>query len=177
MRIGRDFAILIIEDHALIAADVEDVARQLGATLVGSTARLPNALTLLEATPWDIALVDVNLTNGVKAYPVADRLLNKGIPFAFLTAADEEIEPQYLGTPVLRKPFGVSQLESCLQALLRVRASQARQARTTIINIPRKVGGPPFALAKTKIPKVTRAIEIGKTFLAPRRSSNAPPKN
>jgi len=147
MRIGRDFAILIVEDQPFIAVDVEDVARQLGATLVGSTARLPNALTLLEATPWDVALVDVHLTNGVKAYPVADRLLNKGIPFAFLTAADEEIEPQYLGTPVLRKPFGVGQLESCLQALLRVRASQARQARTTIIDIPRKVAGPPFQQA------------------------------
>jgi hypothetical protein len=48
----------------------------------------------------------------------AERLQAKGVPFAFLTAWDGEIDARYLDVPVLRKPFSEAELESCFQMLI-----------------------------------------------------------
>jgi|SRR5215471_13313926 len=118
VQVGQELAVLIVEDQAFIAADLEEVARELGATLVGSAAHLATALALLETAHWDAVMLDLHLANGVLAYPLAERLRNRRIPFAFLTAADNEIEPAYRSVRVLRKPFGEAELEECLRALI-----------------------------------------------------------
>jgi CheY-like chemotaxis protein len=115
---GRDFTILIIEDQALIASNIEDVARNIGASVVGSAAQVSDALALVETASWDAALVDITLANGELSYPVAERLEAKDIPFAFLTAWDGEHDARYKDVPVLRKPFSLTELENCLEALV-----------------------------------------------------------
>jgi DNA-binding response OmpR family regulator len=50
--------------------------------------------------------------------PAAERLQAKETsPFAFLTASDGEIDARYVGVRVLKKPFGLSELEACLDEL------------------------------------------------------------
>jgi len=115
---GQGFAILIVEDQALIALEIEDSVRRNGADLVGSAARLSEALTLIETTSWDAALLDMKLANGEAVYPVAERLHAKGVPFAFLTAWDGDIDARYCDVPVLSKPFSLAELESCLHTLV-----------------------------------------------------------
>jgi len=114
----RAFAVLIVEDQALIALNIEDVVRRIGSGAVGCAARVSDALTLIETTPWDAALLDIRLAQGETVYPVAERLRAKAIPFAFVTAWDGDIDPRYCDVPVLRKPFGEAELESCLRTLL-----------------------------------------------------------
>ena len=126
---GQGFAILIVEDQALIALEIEDSVRRNGADLIGSAARLSEALTLIETTSWDAALLDIKLANGEAVYPVAERLHAKGVPFAFLTAWDGNIDARYCDVPVLSKPFSLAELESCLQTLVGGRFKPAdRQA-------------------------------------------------
>jgi len=60
----QGFAILIVEDQPLIASNVENVVREFGASVVGSAARLSDALTLIETASWDAALLDVKLAKG-----------------------------------------------------------------------------------------------------------------
>jgi len=114
---GQGFAILIVEDQALIALAIEDAVRRNGAGVVGSAARLSEALTLIETASWDAALLDMKLANGEAVYPVAERLHAKGVPFAFLTAWDGEIDARYCNVPMLGKPFSLAELESCLHTV------------------------------------------------------------
>jgi len=114
----RACTILIVEDQALIALNLEDVVRSIGGCAVGHAARLSEALTLIETTSWDAALLDIKLAGGEMAYPAADRLRAKGIPFAFLTAWDGCIDERYPDVPVLRKPFSEADLERCLRMLI-----------------------------------------------------------
>ncbi len=114
---GQGFAILIVEDQALIALEIEDAVRRKGADVVGSAARLSEALTLIETASWDAALLDIKLADGEAVYPVAERLHVKGVPFAFLTAWDGDIDARYCDVPVLSKPFSLAELESCLHTL------------------------------------------------------------
>jgi DNA-binding response OmpR family regulator len=77
-----------------------------------------DALTLIETRRWDTALLDIKLANGELSYPVAARLKAKGVPFAFLTASDRDIDARYSDVPVLMKPFRLTELENCLHALV-----------------------------------------------------------
>jgi DNA-binding response OmpR family regulator len=129
LREGQDFTILIVEDQALIALSIEDVARAIGSCAVGIAARVADALTLIETAPWDAALLDLRLEDEM-VYPAAERLRAKGVPFAFVTAWDGEIDAPFADVPVLQKPFGEAELASCLRALIesRVRPAGTRQA-------------------------------------------------
>ena len=112
------FAILIVEDHALIASSIEDIARTMGARAIGRAGKLSDALTLIETVSWDAALLDFRLIQGEMTYPAADQLRAKGVPFAFVTGWDGDVDLQYCDVPVLRKPFSEASLKSCLQMLI-----------------------------------------------------------
>jgi hypothetical protein len=55
---------------------------------------------------------------GSQNWKVADRLLAKGIPFAFVTGYDYLIEPRHEKSPVIQKPFAPAQLLTLLKALV-----------------------------------------------------------
>ncbi len=121
------FAILIVEDHALIASSIEDIVRTMGARAIGRAGKLSDALTLIETVSWDAALLDFRLTQGEMTYPAADQLRAKGVPFAFVTGWDGDVDPQYCDVPVLRKPFSEAALKSCLQMLIDKAPDQGKE--------------------------------------------------
>ena len=114
----RVFTILVVEDHGLIASEFGDAIQRHGGRVLGPAARVSEALALIEAAECDGALLDITLRCGETAYPVADRLHAKGIPFAFVTGWEGDFSDPYGDTPVLRKPFGVTELDSCLRMLI-----------------------------------------------------------
>ena len=69
-------------------------------------ARVEDALKLAdEDERIDAALLDVNL-NGEQVYPVAKRLLERGVPFLFASAyGSSGISEEYRDAPVLPKPY------------------------------------------------------------------------
>jgi hypothetical protein len=60
----------------------------------------------------------------------ADRLVAKGIPFAFVTGYDYLVEPRHEKIPVLQKPFSPVQLRDLLKTLVGPGSSSGDVAQT-----------------------------------------------
>ena len=116
--LSRAFTILIVEDYALIALEVEDAVRRNGGRVLGPVATVAHAIRLLDTVQCDAALLDIKLMHGETTCSVAERLQARRIPFAFVTGWDGDIGPRFAQTPVLRKPFGEAELDACLRALM-----------------------------------------------------------
>jgi DNA-binding response OmpR family regulator len=98
--------ILVLEDEYLIAEFLQDSLERAGAAVIGPIPSVPDALDLLARNDIaiDLALVDVNL-HGERAFPVAEVLRERRIPFVFMTGYSEAaIPPRYRDVPRLEKP-------------------------------------------------------------------------
>lgn len=122
--------ILIIEDEAMVAMLLEDMITDLGHTTSGVATSLAEAEALLARGPApDAAILDVNLS-GVMSYPVADLLSERGIPFLFSTGYGRQEPMGRYRSPVLQKPFSLSDLRRTLDDVLAGGGDcAARQAR------------------------------------------------
>lgn len=84
--------ILIVEDEMLVACEVEAVLEDLGHQVVGIAPDLSTAMTLAEQ-PIDLALVDLNLRDGLTGPEIGRRLCQQGgVAVLFVTA-----NPRILG--------------------------------------------------------------------------------
>jgi CheY-like chemotaxis protein len=110
----EDLRILVVEDEALVALDIERMLRALGCRVVGPAARVCDALRLIDGEGLDGALLDVNLGRET-IFPVADALALRGIPHIFSTGYDAAIMPErFRGIPRLGKPFGTGELSAVM---------------------------------------------------------------
>lgn len=77
---------LIVEDEQLIAWDLSEVLREVGAVVMEPKESVAAALYALahEAAP-DVALLDVSLVDREPVFAVADQLQARHIPFVFYT--------------------------------------------------------------------------------------------
>ncbi len=120
MSATRDTAglrVLVVEDETLVAMLIEDMLGDLGCQVVGPAANVEEALDLAAAGGIDCAVLDVNLA-GRSVFPVADRLRELGVPFAFATGyGDAGLRAADQGSPVLQKPFREADLAQVLEAL------------------------------------------------------------
>jgi two-component sensor histidine kinase/DNA-binding response OmpR family regulator len=102
---------LIAEDEALVAIMMEDLAVELGWSVVGPFAKAADALAAAKDDDIQAALLDVNL-GGESVYPVADALTARGVPFVFTTGyGAESIDRRFASTPILQKPIDRHVLE------------------------------------------------------------------
>ena len=103
--------ILIVEDEALVAMILEDQLADLGVSVAATCASVPDAMQAIENNAPHAAILDVNL-RGQLVYPVADCLLDRGIPFVFVTGyGRESIDRRYSFVKVLEKPVERQALE------------------------------------------------------------------
>jgi len=110
--------LLVVEDEAPIALQLEDLLSELGAIVVGPASRLPQALKLLEDEPVDAAVLDLNIA-GDLVYPVADALEAKGLPYIFATGYGiSGLAEAYRNRVVVQKPFSRRQLLWAVQKIL-----------------------------------------------------------
>ncbi|MGN8094119.1 GAF domain-containing protein [Methylobacterium sp. 22177] len=102
---------LVVEDNMIIALEAEEVLSALGADAVDMAASVREALRLIDASPPDRALLDVNL-GAETSVAVARRLAELGIPFAFATGYGEsfQVPPDLGDVPVIKKPYGADSL-------------------------------------------------------------------
>ncbi|RIA47690.1 response regulator [Dichotomicrobium thermohalophilum] len=111
--------ILVAEDEYLIAMELRQEVEKTGAEILGPTASIDETLHLLRtAGSVDAALLDINL-GGEMAYPVADALLERGIPIIFISGFGREgISDKYATAPLLDKPVVMQRLHACLDGVL-----------------------------------------------------------
>ncbi|MEA3060678.1 MAG: hypothetical protein QOJ94_459 [Sphingomonadales bacterium] len=106
--------VLIVEDESLISMMLEDFLDSLGHRVAGTCETVADALARVEEGGFDVAIIDVNL-NGERVWPVADRLVAKGIPYILATGGHiEPPPPAHAGAPVLSKPFTLDAIEPAL---------------------------------------------------------------
>jgi DNA-directed RNA polymerase specialized sigma24 family protein len=111
---GRELAaqiatdILIIEDEALIALDLEALVEKLGHNVIGIARTRTEASTIAQAHPPGLILADIQLADGSSGLDAVNDLLNSfAVPVIFITAYPERFltglrpEPAFL----VSKPY------------------------------------------------------------------------
>jgi CheY-like chemotaxis protein len=109
--------VLIVEDEFLIAQLIEEMVTELGYPVAGVAHTVAAALKAFSELNFDAVLLDVNL-DGRRNPETADFLLQRGIPFAFVSGYDCISERRYAHVPMVLKPFSDDQIGAALRALV-----------------------------------------------------------
>lgn len=118
---------MIVEDQALLAMELELVLGEAGCDVVGCAMDKAGAFAIAERERPDLALIDVNLLDGMTGPQIAQRMVSEfGCAVVFLTANPEQIPDGFAGAlGAVSKPFD----EATIQAVV-VFARQFIQHRT-----------------------------------------------
>lgn len=113
----KKLSVLIVEDEALVAMDLEFMLEEIGYDVVGSADDLASALRVVERTRPDLAFVDIQLALGESGLRVARELRDRGILVLFATGNCPGDEGRPLAVGCLHKPIVERSLRSALQAI------------------------------------------------------------
>ncbi|OHV82199.1 response regulator [Rhizobium sp. LCM 4573] len=107
--------VLIVEDEFLIALDIAETIENMGLKVTGFANARENAMEL--ASRADLAIVDVNLTDGRTGPEIAQELAERyGVTVIFMTATPEDIaEEGQNSLGVLTKPVMPHVLEQSVE--------------------------------------------------------------
>ncbi len=115
--------VLVVEDEALVAMELEAVLTALGCEVVGPARSLAEAVCYARGEErLDAAVLDVNLGGSDRVFPAADILATRGVPVLFATGYGSAASLEgrdARAVAVLRKPFPREALASALGAALR----------------------------------------------------------
>jgi PAS domain S-box-containing protein len=97
--------VLLVEDEALVAMMIQDCLTEWGHSVIGPIGRASDALQAVKECDYDAAILDINLGDGM-AYPVAEILSARGVPFVFVTGYEADtVDDRFSNIPVLQKPI------------------------------------------------------------------------
>jgi CheY-like chemotaxis protein len=109
--------VLIVEDEFLIAQLIEEMVTGLGYSVAGVARTVAEALEEFLEYNFDVVRLDINL-DGQRTPETANFLLERGIPFAFVSGYDTVTDPHQAHVPLLHKPFTDEQLAAVLAELI-----------------------------------------------------------
>ena len=111
--------VLVLEDEYYLADDLRSALERLGAVVVGPVPTQQEAFAHISSgDPIELVVLDINL-RGEKAFPIADALAERGVPFVFATGYEPESVPErYAWVPHWQKPFEARVLARSLGALM-----------------------------------------------------------
>lgn len=117
--------ILIVEDEMLVALDLECVLADLGHQTVGIVPDLETANRYFDEA-IDLALVDLNLRDGLTGPQIGARLSAKGVSVVFITANPRLIADGVAGAiGVITKPTDEATVKAAVDYALGIRAGEA----------------------------------------------------
>ncbi len=106
--------VLIVEDEVLVAMLLEDLLSEMGHRVVACVARVDEAMKFADQAEIDFAILDINL-DGVKSFPVAAILRQRGIPFVFATGyGTAGLANEFSNELALQKPYDPGELERAI---------------------------------------------------------------
>lgn len=105
--------VLIVEDDYLLASDIQKSLEQAGAVVLGPFGSETGALTALQNEVPDLALIDLNLGEGVR-FEVAEQLSHRSVPLCVVSGyirSDFAWMPDFLqSVPWIRKPVPLEEV-------------------------------------------------------------------
>lgn len=112
--------VLVAEDEFLLASLLEQDLISAGHLVVGPFTHIGSAMQAANDEPLDLAILDINL-NGEMSYPVADKLLLRGVPLILLTGyGATDLPERFRAFPRIAKPYDPARLiEEVERAVLR----------------------------------------------------------
>ncbi len=127
--------ILVVEDEAVVALDLERELASLGYEVVGRAASGEAATGLAEQLSPDLVLMDIHLDGEIDGIEAARQLRSRcQIPVVFLTAFgdDETIERAKTGHPLgyVIKPFQGRELRSAIEIALHTHSVEQQLQRS-----------------------------------------------
>lgn len=117
---------LVVEDETLIGMLTMAMIKELGYAALGPMTNIADANDIIDKHDFDVAVIDLNL-NGTVAYPLAEALDNKGVPFVFVTGyAPDSIDGRFAHVPLIRKPIPREALASAIAKVIAQRDAKRR---------------------------------------------------
>ncbi len=121
--------IMVIEDEAMIAMDLEDIVTEMGHAVVGAAATRDQAVVMAEREKPDMILSDIQLADGSSGIDAVNDIMQAaaGTPVIFITAFPERLltgdreEPAF----VITKPYSQEQVQSAVSQAMFFRSSSA----------------------------------------------------
>lgn len=115
--------IIIVEDEALIAVEIESTLEMLGFKVVGHSMNGDEALDLFRSTPADLILLDINIRGSLNGIDLAKIIREKyNVPFVFLTSHSDrntlEEAKKQMPYGYILKPFNENDLKVNIEMAL-----------------------------------------------------------
>lgn len=103
--------VLVVEDEALVALNLETMLEDLGCRVVGPIMRLDRLDDMIDGPMQaDAAILDVNI-GGKEIFPLAQRLAALGVPLVFATGYGRAGLPEdWHDWPILQKPYSIEEI-------------------------------------------------------------------
>ena len=112
-------SVLLVEDEVMIRLLVAVMLEELGYSVAAEAGDIDEAVRLVQATEFDIAILDVNV-NGKVISPVAEAVQLRGRPFVFATGYGAQGLPEkFRNSPALQKPFQMATLQRAIEDALK----------------------------------------------------------
>ncbi len=112
-----DIRVLIVEDDPIIGLDLRDTVAAAGAVVLGPAHDVKSALALLETSTVDVAVLDHVIVGG-DSRPIADLLIQRGVPFLFHTSHRDDLPARYPTVTIVDKPSHPDELVRSLKTLV-----------------------------------------------------------
>lgn len=111
--------VLIVEDEALLAMELESLIEEAGHSVVGWAVSSDEAKAMVGTSKADIAFVDIHLSDGPTGLDVAEHIRRSGQPMVvFMTANPKRIPENFVGAVgVIAKPYTMNGVMSALRYL------------------------------------------------------------
>ena len=121
----KEIKVMVVEDQPILAMELELMLSDHDCEVVGLAMDQASALMLARRHTPDLALVDVNLLDGLTGPQIARELVERhGVAVVFMTANPEQIPEGFAGAlGVVCKPFDESTLRHVVDFACRFRLS------------------------------------------------------
>jgi DNA-binding response OmpR family regulator len=108
--------LLVIEDEWLISTHLCEYLREIGYEVVGPAGTISEAIRVASHADIDVALVDLKLRD-VLAIDVVNILVERQIPFVFVTGFNAVPESVNYTPPIVEKPFRGDELVRAIESV------------------------------------------------------------
>lgn len=107
--------VLICEDEALLATEIEAIAGEAGTTVTGMATTAAQARRLAARAAPDVAIIDLHLDDGRSGAALAAELAGRGARIV-IVSGDTAVDPLLAGIPhvFLAKPINPAMLRDLL---------------------------------------------------------------